>query len=166
MINGGLRTIGIPYLETEALLSQLVASRFERIGGLPGHQCNRLFIAVNTGSHEVIGAVIADFQYGIRDYVGDIDELGFVLGGKHCHWTNFLSSLACHEGIYLVGVDALPEAIDLIKEGNMTGTVLNDHIGQSHAAVDVAVKLLNGEEINNYYWVDYVMVNKAYVDAQ
>ena len=33
------------------------------------------------------------------------------------------------EDIYLVGVDALPEAIDLIKEGNMTGTVLNDHIG-------------------------------------
>ena len=70
------------------------------------------------------------------------------------------------EDIYLVGVDALPEAIDLIKEGNMTGTVLNDHIGQSHAAVDVAVKLLNGEAIDNYYWVDYVMVNKAYVEAQ
>ena len=69
------------------------------------------------------------------------------------------------EDIYLVGVDALPEAIDLIKEGNMTGTVLNDHIGQSHAAVDVAVQLLNGEEINNYYWVNYVKVDKAYADA-
>ena len=69
------------------------------------------------------------------------------------------------EDIYLVGVDALPEAIDLIKEGNMTGTVLNDHIGQSHAAVDVAVQLLNGEEINNYYWVNYVQVDKAYAEA-
>ncbi len=69
------------------------------------------------------------------------------------------------EDIYLLGVDALPEAIDLIRDGDMTGTVLNDHIGQSHAAVDVAVKLLNGEAIENYYWVDYVMVNKAYVEA-
>ena len=69
------------------------------------------------------------------------------------------------EDIYLVGVDALPEAIDLIKEGNMTGTVLNDHIGQSHAAVDVAVKLLNGEAIDNYYWVNYVKVDKAYAEA-
>ena len=43
----------------------------------------------------------------------------------------------------------------------MTGTVLNDHIGQSHAAVDVAVKLLNGEDIENYYWVDYVKVLQA-----
>ena len=48
----------------------------------------------------------------------------------------------------------------------MTGTVLNDHIGQSHAAVDAAIKLLKGEEIENYYIVDYVKVDKAYVDAQ
>ena len=68
--------------------------------------------------------------------------------------------------IYLLGVDALEEAVELVKEGEMTGTVLNDHIGQSHTAVDVAVKLLNGEDIDNYYWVDYVKVNKAYVDAQ
>ena len=70
------------------------------------------------------------------------------------------------EDIYLLGVDALEEAVQLVKDGEMTGTVLNDHIGQSHTAVDVAVKLLNGEEIQNYYWVDYVKVNKAYVDAQ
>ncbi|MBP5726815.1 MAG: galactose ABC transporter substrate-binding protein [Clostridia bacterium] len=69
------------------------------------------------------------------------------------------------EDIYLVGVDALPEAIDLIKEGDMSGTVLNDHIGQSHAAVDVAVQLLNGEAIENYYWVNYVKVDKAYAEA-
>ncbi len=69
------------------------------------------------------------------------------------------------EDIYLYGVDALEEAVQLIKEGEMSGTVLNDANGQSHAAVDVAVKLLNGEEIENYYWVDYVMVDKAYAEA-
>ena len=31
------------------------------------------------------------------------------------------------EDIYLVGVDAIDDAIDLIKAGKMTGTVLNDH---------------------------------------
>ncbi len=60
--------------------------------------------------------------------------------------------------IYLLGVDALDECQEMVKNGTMTGTVLNDHIGQSHAAVDVAVKLLNGEAIENYYIVDYVMV--------
>ena len=70
------------------------------------------------------------------------------------------------EDIYLLGVDALEEAVQLVKDGEMTGTVLNDHIGQSHAAVDAAVKLLNGEAVENYYIIDYVKVNKAYVDAQ
>ena len=62
------------------------------------------------------------------------------------------------EDIYLLGVDALDECVEMVKAGEMTGTVLNDHIGQSHTAVDVAVKLLAGEAIENYYWVDYVMV--------
>ncbi len=68
------------------------------------------------------------------------------------------------EDILLVGVDAIPDALQLIKEGNMTGTVLNDHIGQSHKAVDVAIEMLEGKEIQNYYWVDYVKVDKAYVE--
>lgn len=62
--------------------------------------------------------------------------------------------------IYLVGVDALDECQEMVKNGEMTGTVLNDHIGQSHTAVDVAVKALNGEKMDNYYWVDYVKVTK------
>ena len=51
---------------------------------------------------------------------------------------------------------------EMVKEGTMTGTVLNDHIGQSHTAVDVAIKLLNGEPVDNYYWVDYVKVDINY----
>jgi len=62
------------------------------------------------------------------------------------------------QDIYLVGVDALEECQQMVKDGTMTGTVLNDHIGQSHTAVDVTVKALNGENIQNYYWVDYVKV--------
>ena len=64
------------------------------------------------------------------------------------------------EDIYLLGVDALEECQQMVQNGEMTGTVLNDHIGQSHTAVDVAIKCLNGEAINNYYWVDYVKVTK------
>ncbi len=66
------------------------------------------------------------------------------------------------EDILLLGVDALEDCQKMIKEGTMTGTVLNDHVGQSHKAVDVAVQLLNGETIDNYYWVDYVKVDANY----
>lgn len=62
--------------------------------------------------------------------------------------------------IYLVGVDALAEAVDLVNAGEMTGTVLNDHVGQSHQAVDAAVKAVSGEKLEHYYWVDYVKVTK------
>ena len=67
-----------------------------------------------------------------------------------------------NEDIYLVGVDALEECQEMVKAGEMTGTVLNDHIGQSHTAVDVTVKALHGEDIENYYWVDYVKITPAY----
>ena len=66
------------------------------------------------------------------------------------------------ENIYLLGVDALDECQEMVKAGTMTGTVLNDHIGQSHTAVDAAVAALNGEALQNYYWVDYVKVDAAY----
>ena len=66
------------------------------------------------------------------------------------------------EDIYLLGVDALDECQEMVQAGTMTGTVLNDHIGQSHAAVDAAVAALNGEALQNYYWVDYVKVDAAY----
>ena len=66
------------------------------------------------------------------------------------------------ENIYLLGVDALDECQEMVKAGTMTGTVLNDHIGQSHAAVDAAVAALNGEALQNYYWVDYLKVDAAY----
>ena len=64
------------------------------------------------------------------------------------------------EDIYLVGVDALDEVQEMVKEGKVTGTVLNDHIGQSHTAADAAIKAANGETLEKYYCVDYVKVTK------
>ncbi len=67
-----------------------------------------------------------------------------------------------NEDIYLVGVDALEECQEMVKNGEMTGTVLNDHIGQSHTAADVTVAALHGEDIENYYWVNYVKIDASY----
>ena len=63
-----------------------------------------------------------------------------------------------NDNIYLVGVDALAEAVDAVIAGDMTGTVLNDHVGQSHKAVDCAVDAANGKSLQLYNWVDYVKV--------
>ena len=63
-----------------------------------------------------------------------------------------------NDNIYLVGVDALAEAVDAVIAGDMTGTVLNDHVGQSHKAVDCAIDAAAGKAIDLYNWVDYVKV--------
>ncbi|MBR0420117.1 MAG: hypothetical protein IJI66_13235 [Erysipelotrichaceae bacterium] len=49
----------------------------------------------------------------------------------------------------------------MIKNGTMTGTVLNDEQGQTKVACDSVLKLLAGEEINNKVnYVPYVMITK------
>lgn len=65
-----------------------------------------------------------------------------------------------NEDIYLVGVDALPEVIELLGKGEFTGTVLNDYFNQAHTAAEVAIKLLDGNDVSSYYWHDYVKVLK------
>lgn len=63
-----------------------------------------------------------------------------------------------NEDIYLVGVDALTEAVQNVVDGKMTGTVFNDHFGQAQTAADMAVKYLNGEAVEPVNMVDYVKV--------
>jgi len=66
-----------------------------------------------------------------------------------------------NEDIYLVGVDALDAALNEVKAGNMTGTVLNDAAGQAAKAVECMEALLGGTtyaEGEQSVYVDYVKV--------
>ena len=62
--------------------------------------------------------------------------------------------------IYLVGVDALAEAVQDVLDGNMTGTVLNNDVGQATAAAEATKLYVEGSKVEQYYWVDYVKVTK------
>ena len=66
-----------------------------------------------------------------------------------------------NKDIYLVGVDALAAALNEVKAGNMTGTVLNDAVGQASGAVEQMELLLKGttfEAGKQSVYVDYVKV--------
>ena len=66
-----------------------------------------------------------------------------------------------NEDIYLVGVDALDAALNEVKAGNMTGTVLNDAVGQATEAVNQMELLLSGTTYssgNQSVYVPYVKV--------
>ncbi len=65
-----------------------------------------------------------------------------------------------NKDIYLVGVDALVEAVEHVTNDKMTGTVFNDYFGQAHTAADKAIDFVNGKEVDNVYMVDYVKVTK------
>ena len=62
--------------------------------------------------------------------------------------------------VFLVGVDALSEALENVISGKMTGTVFNDHFSQSHSAADAAINYLSGAGNEHYIGCDYVKVTK------
>ena len=64
------------------------------------------------------------------------------------------------EDIYLVGVDALAEALEDILAGTFTGTVFNDHFAQADGAADAAIAYLKGDKVDHYIGCDYVKVTK------
>lgn len=63
--------------------------------------------------------------------------------------------------IYLVGIDALDEVVSSIREGQFTGTVLNDPSRQARKAADVAIMAVNGLKLEREYIVDYLKITKA-----
>ena len=65
-----------------------------------------------------------------------------------------------NEDIYLVGVDALTEAVQNVIDGKQTGTVFNDHFAQAQTAGDIAAKFLAGESVEAVNMVDYSKVTQ------
>lgn len=102
---------------------------------------------------EIVAAALT--QYGDEIEVVFCNNDAMALGAYQAIEAN---GRVVGEDIYLVGVDALDEAVEYVKEGKMTGTVLNDSVGQSHTAADVAVKAVLGETLEKNYTVDYVKV--------
>ena len=51
-------------------------------------------------------------------------------------------------------------AAELVESGEITGTVFNDHVSQSHKAADVALVVMGGATPEKVYMVDYVKVVK------
>lgn len=104
---------------------------------------------------EIVAAALT--QYGEKVEVVFCNNDAMALGAFQAIEAN---GRVVGEDIYLVGVDALDEAVALVDEGKMTGTVLNDSETQAHTAADVAVKAVLGEELEKNYTVDYVKVTK------
>ena len=69
-----------------------------------------------------------------------------------------------NKDIYLVGVDALTEALEDIKADKFTGTVFNDHLAQAYNSALAAKNFLDGTGNAQYIGCDYVKVTTDNVD--
>lgn len=73
------------------------------------------------------------------------------------------TSAKVNADICVIGMDGTEEAMQLIREGRIAGTVLIDDAAQDRKAQETILKILNGEEIEKYYWAEYTIINSAYV---
>jgi methyl-galactoside transport system substrate-binding protein len=63
-----------------------------------------------------------------------------------------------NKDIYLVGWDATAEGVDMIDNGQMTGTVRIDSDSLAEAAVEAAINYLQGKKNEKYTWIDYIPI--------
>lgn len=66
--------------------------------------------------------------------------------------------------LILIGTDAIPDALQAVKDGRVAGSVLQDANTQASTAVDVAVKVAAGETVEARYDVPFQLITIENVD--
>lgn len=88
------------------------------------------------------------------------DDLNAILANNDGMAIGALQALetAGRDDVIVVGVDAIPDAVNLVAEGKLDATVLQDAVGQGAGGVDVAAKALAGDAPAAITWIDFVLV--------
>jgi inositol transport system substrate-binding protein len=66
--------------------------------------------------------------------------------------------------IIVAGVDATPDALEFVKNGEMSVTVYQDAVGQGIGGLDAAAKIAKGEEVEHLTWIPFELVTSENVD--
>ena len=78
MVHGALRTVGIIDLEAVSQSLALLADGAKAVRRFTGHHDYRCMVSVDPFADEVIGAVIAHFQYDVRNNLPNFYEIAGV----------------------------------------------------------------------------------------
>lgn len=62
--------------------------------------------------------------------------------------------------IIVVGIDAIPDAVQAVSEGRMACTVFQDAKNQGKGALDMAIKVANGETVEKELLIPFQLVTK------
>ncbi|WP_320129707.1 sugar ABC transporter substrate-binding protein [uncultured Sphaerochaeta sp.] len=66
--------------------------------------------------------------------------------------------------LIIIGVDAIPDALQAIKEGRDDATVFQDAYGQGQEVVEIAYELINGKKVSKETFIPFQLVTKDNVD--
>ena len=61
------------------------------------------------------------------------------------------------------GIDAIPDAVQAVADGDMDCTFFQDYITQAKTALDVAIKAASGGQVDASYDIDFVLITKENV---
>lgn len=66
--------------------------------------------------------------------------------------------------VYVMGVDAIPDAKVAVGNGSLAATVLQDSVGQGRGGAEVAYTVMNGGAMPSVTWVPFVLITKDNLD--
>ncbi|WP_099361215.1 sugar ABC transporter substrate-binding protein [Fredinandcohnia onubensis] len=68
------------------------------------------------------------------------------------------------DDIVLVGVDAIPDALQAVKDGRLDATVFQNAIGQGNGSIETALKVINGEDVEKEVFIPFELVTQDNVE--
>lgn len=66
--------------------------------------------------------------------------------------------------VIVMGVDALPDAVQAVKDGKLAATVLQDLAGQGKKGMEIAEAAANDKDPEKLTWIKFTLVTKDNVD--
>jgi inositol transport system substrate-binding protein len=71
-----------------------------------------------------------------------------------------IEAAGLQKDILVIGIDAIPDALNAVKEGKMCATVFQDARGQGIMALDLAVKLCQGKKVDHINYIPFQLITK------
>ena len=119
---------------------------------------------------ECVGTLSASWQRDksmstTEDWLGKYPDLKAVICENDDMSMGALQAAeAGDKNLVIIGVDGISDALQAVKDGRLSASVLQDANGQASAVIDVAVKVGVGEEVESRYNVPFQLITADNVD--
>ena len=88
------------------------------------------------------------------------DDLNAILANNDMMAIGALRALEAkgREDVIVMGIDAIPDAVQMVADGKLAATVLQDAVGQGEGAINAAKNAIEGISQEAVSWIDFVLV--------